>query len=182
MARLVSKTYGEALFDLSVEENIVDAILEEAAVVLQVVAQNPELAKLLNHPKIGKEEKITVVENIFKEKFSDTIVGFLVLLVQKDRHNDLEDILQYFVNKVKEVQQIGVANVTSAVPLSDEQKQNIYDKLLSTTNYKKLEMHYSEDAGLIGGLVIRIGDRVVDTSIRTRMNNLAKELTKIQLN
>ena len=181
MAKLISKTYGEALFDLAMEEHSVEQLAEEAVVVLDVVASNPDLAKLLNHPKIVKEEKITVVENIFKERFSPSMVGFLVLLVQKDRHNELEEVLQYFVDKVKEMQRIGVAYVTSAVPLSEEQKNQIYNKLLSTTTYIKFEMHYEVDASLIGGLVIRIGDRVVDSSIRTRINNLSKELTKIQL-
>lgn len=181
MAKLISKTYGEALFDLAMEEHSVEQLAEEAVVVLDVVASNPDFAKLLNHPKIVKEEKITVVENIFKERFSPSMVGFLVLLVQKDRHNEMEEVLQYFVDKVKEMQRIGVAYVTSAVPLSEEQKNQIYNKLLSTTTYIKFEMHYEVDAGLIGGLVIRIGDRVVDSSIRTRINNLSKELTKIQL-
>ena len=77
MAKLVSKTYGEALFKLAMEENTLDQIAEEAKVVLEAFQNNEELAKLLNHPKVSKEEKVTVIENIFKGKFSDSIVGFL---------------------------------------------------------------------------------------------------------
>ena len=127
MAKLVSKTYGEALFDLAMEKGTLDATASEAETVLKVFAMNPELFKLLNHPKIVKEEKITIVENAFKEFLSDTFVGFLTLVVQKDRHNEIEAILQYFLDLVREEKKIGVAYVTSAVSLSEAQKKSIYE-------------------------------------------------------
>lgn len=181
MAKLVSKTYGEALFDLAVEEQSLDALAEEAKVVLEAFRENPELSKLLNHPKIVKEEKISVVENIFKGRASDHMVGFLVLVVEKDRHNELEAIIQYFLDKVREEKNIGVAYVTSAIELGDAQKEQIRQKLLHTTKYTEFEMIYKVDKSLIGGLIIRVGDRVVDSSIRSRINNLSKELLNISL-
>ena len=66
--------------------------------------------------------------------------------------------------------------------LSEEQKEQIKEKLLATTEYVEFEMSFNVDASLIGGLVIRVGDRVVDSSIRTRIEEMAKELGKIQLN
>lgn len=181
MAKLVSKTYGEALFDLAVEEHALDALADEAKVVLEAFRENPELSKLLNHPKIVKEEKISVVENIFKGRASDHMVGFLTLIVEKDRYNELEAIIQYFLDKVREEKNIGVAYVTSAVPLEDAQKEQIRQKLLHTTKYTEFEMIYKEDKSLIGGLIIRVGDRVVDSSIRSRINHLSKELYNISL-
>ena len=182
MAKLVSKTYGEALFELGVEEHSMEELTEETKAVLQAMEENPDLMKLLNHPKIGKEEKVSVMENIFKGQVSDTMVGFLVLVVQKDRYNELAGILEYFLDKVREEKKIGVASVCSAVPLSDTQKSQIKNKLLETTEYVDFEMEFHVDQTLIGGLVIRVGDRVVDSSIRSRIDTLAKELSKIQLN
>lgn len=181
MAKLVSKTYGEALFELAMENGALDKTAEEARVVLEVMALNPDLSKVLNHPKVVKEEKVQLVEQCFKEHLSDTLVGFLTLVVQKDRYHELNAILQYFLDLVREEKKIGVAYVTSAVSLSEEQKKEIYDKLLQTTKYVAFEMHYSVDAGLIGGLVIRVGDKVVDSSIRTRLDHMAKELSKVQV-
>lgn len=71
--------------------------------------------------------------------------------------------------------------MTSATELSAEQKESIEKRLLETTSYESFRMNYDVDAGLIGGMVIRIGDRVVDSSIRTKLGNMAKELSKIQL-
>ena len=181
MAKLVSKTYGEALFKLAMEENTLDQIAEEAKVVLEAFQKNEDLAKLLNHPKVSKEEKIKVIENIFKGKFSDSIVGFLVLIVEKGRYNEIDNIFQYFLGEVMEHKNIGVANVTSAFPLSESQKKDIENRLLQVTKYVEFKMNFDVDKELIGGMVIRIGDRVIDGSIRNKLNEMTKQLNNIQL-
>lgn len=181
MAKLVSKTYGEALYELALESNLLKSVIEEVQVVEQAFAENEELKKILNHPKVTREEKITLVESIFKGRLSNEVVGFLVLLVSKGRQGEMDAILRVFEEKVREYKSIGVVFVTSAVELSKEQKEQIQDKLLKTTKYKQLELQYSVDRALIGGLVIRIGDRIVDSSIRTKLKNMARELQKLQL-
>ena len=181
MAKLVSKTYGEALFELAKEQNTLDAVQEEAVAILEIFEQNEELVKLLNHPKISKEEKIAVIENIFKGRASDEMVGFLVLIVEKGRYNEICQIFTYFLEQVKEFKRIGVAYVTSATPLTAEQQKKIEEKLLATTKYIQFEMHFDVDKSLIGGMVIRIGDRVVDSSIRTKLNQMTQTLSKVQL-
>lgn len=176
MAKLVSKTYGEALFDLAVEEGQLDVVEEEVQLLLATCDENEDFIKLLNHPKITREEKVKVVETVFKDRLSQTMTGFLVLVVEKGRNDELESILKYFLERVREYKNIGVAKVTSAVPLSEEQKKSVEQRLLETTKYVSFEMDYAVDESLIGGLVIRIGDRVVDSSIRTRIDRMAKTL------
>lgn len=182
MAKLVSKTYGDALFELAIEENSLDSIAKEAEAVLDAFAETDELSKLLNHPKVTREEKIRIIESIFKGRFSDTIVGFLVIITQKGRYNEIPAIFQYFLGQVMEYKNIGTAKVTSAAALTDAQKAAVEKRLLEVTKYVKFNMDYEVDPSLIGGMVIRIGDRVVDSSIRTQIENMAKDLMKIQLN
>lgn len=181
MAKLISKTYGEALFELAVEENKIDAFMEEVIAVQKALQDNPELYKLLNHPKISKEEKTKVMENIFKGRISDEVTGFLTLIISKERSKELDAILQYFIQRVKEEKGIGTAYVSTAVPLNEIQKAQVEEKLLATTSYRKMEMIYTLDESLIGGMVIRIKDRVVDSSIKTKLSEIKKQLYKIQL-
>ena len=181
MAKLVDKTYGDALFELALENGQTDTYFSECREILEIVKDNEELLKLLTHPKISKEEKIGVIENVFKGQVSDDITGFLVLIVKKDRQTELCEILEYFINRVKEYKKIGVAFVTTAVPLNEAMKQSVVDKLTATTDYKEFEMNYSVDKDIIGGMIIRIGDRVVDSSIRTKIESLAKELYDVRL-
>ncbi len=181
MAKLISKTYGDALFELAVEENKVDSLLEEIGQLQKVLKENEEFGKLMTHPKVNKEEKLHVVEEVFKGRVSDELLGFLTIIISKDRYQEIDEILAYFLAEVKKYKGIGVATVTTAVPLRDEQCKKIEQKLLDTTDYKSMEMNYELDATLIGGMVIRIGDRVVDSSISTKLNELQKDLLKVQI-
>ncbi len=181
MAKLISKTYGDALFELAVEEDKVDVLLEETSQLQDILAGNDEFGRLMNHPKIIKEEKIQVAKNVFEGRISDELLGLLTIVISKDRYRDIDAILDYFVAEVKRYKGIGVATVTTAVPLKDDQCKKIEQKLLETTEYSKMEMHYKLDETLIGGMVIRIGDRVVDSSIKTKLSELQKELLKVQI-
>ncbi len=181
MAKLISKTYGDALFELAVERDKVDVLLEEMEQLKRVLSENEEFGRLMNHPKIIKEEKVQVARNIFEGRVSEELLGFLTIVISKDRYRDIDAIIDYFIAEVKRYKGIGIATVTTAVPLREEQRREIERKLLDTTQYREMEMHYREDAALIGGMVIRIGDRVVDSSIRTKLSEMQKELLKVQL-
>lgn len=181
MAKLISKTYGDALFELAVEEDRVDALLEEIEQLQKVLSENAEFGRLMNHPKVIKEEKIQVAKNVFEGRMSDELLGFLIIIISKDRYKDIDAILDYFIAEVKQYKGIGIATVTTAVPLREEQCKEVEQRLLDTTSYTTMEMNYMLDKSLIGGMVIRIGDRVVDSSIRTKLNELQKELLKVQL-
>lgn len=181
MAKLVSKTYGDALFELAVETNRLETIQEEVETVMEVLRTNEDFIKLMGHPRISVEEKSSVLESVFKGKVSDELTGFLLTIENKGRFYDIERILSYFVDRVREYKKIGVAHVTSAMPLTDSQKKDVESRLLETTSYVSFLMEYDVDSSLIGGMVIRIGDRVVDSSIKTKLNNMAKELSKVQI-
>lgn len=181
MAKIVAKTYGEALFEIAVEQNKTREFMEEIQGMQTALKQNPELDKLFGHPGIPKQEKVQVAENVFKGRISDELTGFLEIVINKERYGDLQAIFRYFIDKVKEVQRIGVAYVTSAVELNEAQKEAVKSRLLETTSYESMELHYSVDASLIAGMVIRIGDRVVDSSVRAKIDELTKQLLQIQL-
>lgn len=181
MAKLVSKTYGDALFELALEKDKVSKMKEEVLAVKKIFDDNEELLKLLNHPKLMGEEKIKVVEKIFKGKVSDDMTGFLTIIVSKGRYNEIPAIFTYIEKRVKEYEKIGVAQVTAPMRLTNAQKKAVEKKLLETTQYESFEIEYVIDESLIGGLVIRIDDRVVDSSIKTKLANMAKALNQIQL-
>ena len=181
MAKLISKTYGDALFDIAVETGKTDVFLEEIQGLKQVFCDNPDLLRFLEHPDIEATEKVVTVEKIFTGRISDELTGLLRLIVLKGRAPYLDSVLDYYIAKTKEYKKIGIASVSSAAELTEAQKKKIVEKLLSSTDYNSFEMEYSVEPELIGGMIIRIGDRIVDGSVRTKLNNLKKELKEIQL-
>ena len=102
MAKIVSKVYGDAVFDLALEKQSVTALYEEAEALRKIFRDNGELMQLLTHPKISKEEKEAAVKAIFDGRVSDDMAGFLVLVVDKGRADELDAVLGYFLSVVKE--------------------------------------------------------------------------------
>lgn len=181
MAKLISKTYGDALFSLAVEENKTDDFVEEIHMLIQVLEENPEFSSLLTHPRIPVNEKMEVVKNVFSGRIDAELVGFLLLVVKKGRYGSINEILQYFLDAAKELEGIGVASVTTPMPLSESQKNKIEKQLIATTGYHEMEMHYHLEPALIGGMQIRIKDRIVDSSVYTKLMKMQQDLMKIQV-
>ncbi len=181
MAKLVAATYGDALFDVAIEQKTVDSLFEEAVAVLAALGDNPDLIGFLNHPKIDKIEKTKTIENIFNKFVSKELMGLLVTVINKDRAKELPEILTYFTDKVREYKKIGRAYVTTPMTLSEASKAKVKKRLLDTTDYREFEMIYAVDESLIGGMVIRIGNKIVDSSIKTKLSELSRQLNKINV-
>ena len=167
------------MFAVALEENRMDEFFEAAVALGEILRTNEDFSKLMNHPKIMKEDKVKIVEETFATRLPKEFVGLMTLMVEKGRANDMLAVFDYFVSLVKEEKKIGKANVTTAIRLSDQQKKRVEEKLLETTKYESFEMNYQVDESLIGGMVIRIGDRVVDSSIKTKLYELSRELRNI---
>lgn len=181
MAKLVSKVYGDALFETAIDKGQMDVLYDEACALVPIFRDNPELTVLLTNPQIVKEEKLAIMNRLFSGNVTEEMMGFLTIIVEKDRQNEILPIFEYFIQRVKDHKKIGAAYVTSAVALKDGQRVSLEKKLLETTPYVQFEMHYQVDPELMGGMVIRIGDHVVDGSLKTRLYELKRELSKLQL-
>ena len=105
----------------------------------------------------------------------------MTMIIAKGHYNEFDSVLEYFIDQVKEYKKIGTAYITSAMELSLAQKDSIRRKLLDTTDYAQFEFIYDTDPSLIGGMVIRIGDRVVDGSVKSKLSRLTSELSKAKL-
>ena len=181
MAKSAITTYGEALFQIAAESASITQMLDEVVQLKSILVANGELGELMSNPRFSKEEHLDILSNVFKGKIDEKLYLFLELLVNKGRYENVIDILDYFILRVKEHQGIGQAFVTSAVEIDSETKNLIKEKLLSTTDYKAIEIEYTVDEKLIGGMVIRIKDRIVDNSVKTKLEQISRDLHKIQV-
>ena len=181
MAKLVSSTYGEALFELASEKNTISVMLEEVSGLQMVLKENKELSVLMNNPKVSKDEREEIIKEVFGGRLSDDLMYFLILLVQKGSYAHVEEILAYFTDRVKEAEGIGTAYVTTAVELTPAKKDEVHKKLLATTSYREIEIIYQVDPAIIGGMTVRINDRVVDSSIKTKLEKMERLLHAVQL-
>ena len=164
------------MFELALESNQIDELYGEAKQLLKIVQKNEDLAKMMNHPKIVIEEKQKIVEDVFRDRASREMIGLMVMIIAKGHFNEFDGVLKYFIAQVKEHKKIGTAYITSAMELSLAQKDSVRRKLLETTDYVQFDLIYDIDPSLIGGVVIRIGDRVVDGSVKSKLARQTYEI------
>ena len=102
MAKLVSKTYGEALFEVAMEsgEDKAGEMLEEINGVRKILLENPQFDELMEHPAIPKQEKLQVIDNVFRGRVSMELANFLDIIVSKERYKELNAIFDYFTDRV----------------------------------------------------------------------------------
>lgn len=181
MAKLVSKVYGDALFSLAQEENKLEALRKEAAVVAETIGANPDFLSVICHPEMTQDKKLSVLDEVFRETLSEEIMGLFHVMVKKGRIGEVLSVLDYFVSRVNEYLGIGMVDVSTPLPLSDGQKEKIENRLLEVSEYETLCMDYQVDESLLGGMVIRIGDRILDNSIRSKLEAMSRQLSKVKL-
>lgn len=177
----MAKTYGDALFEAACESGRVEEIYQEVQELTKILTENPGFGDLMQNPKIMRDEKEAVLEETFRGKVCDELTALMLLMMKKGRYSELLSVFAYFTARVKEMKKIGTAQVSTAVELSPAQKEAVKARLLETTEYETFEMDYKVEPELIGGMVIRIGDRIVDSSIKTKLYELSRSLKRIQV-
>lgn len=95
MAKLIEKVYGEALFELAVEEKRMDEFRKEIRVIEQVLSENPDFEKLMQHPGIPVEEKEKILTNVWEGRVSREMLGLMLLMLQKKHYNKLSGVLDF---------------------------------------------------------------------------------------
>lgn len=175
MVELVAKRYGTAIYQLAVEKNQIDTVAHELAVIKNVLETEDAFVQILSHPKIVVEEKIALVESIFKSKVSDDVMGLIVLTIVKGRQSQLIDIADYCEQLIDEYNNIVTAYVTTTENLSEPHKVRLKERLEALTK-KTVNTNYDTDESLIAGMVIRIGDRILDNSIKGQLASINKTL------
>ena len=180
MAQLVAGRYANALFDLALETSKVDVFDEEVKLVLDTMKNDREFLKVLNHPQVSGDEKFSILENAFKGKISDEIIGLFSVALRKNRETQIIDMLNIFSKKVKEYKGIETAFVTSAKPLSDAQIESIKEKLSKNLN-KQIFIQADVDETLLGGVCIKVAGHIIDGSIKKQLDDLKNQLLNIHL-
>lgn len=180
MAQLIAKRYALALFDLAIEKNCINDFENQVQTMYRILNSEEEFMKVLQHPQVLRDEKIKLIQGIFSSKIADELIGLLILVIQKNRQDHILDILNVFLDQVKAYKGIVSATVISAVPLSKEQINQITQKLIAGLK-KKVEIQLQIDPSIIGGLKIRVGDQILDSSIEGKLHSLKAELNDLQL-
>lgn len=171
----VANRYASALMELTNEQKKPAAIADDLLTVLTTVDESRELRNVLASPIIPKDKKRAIVREVFKKKVGDLVAGYLDVMVAKGRENILHDILkQYFILRDEELGIIRVSVKTSA-EFSGKQEKDLQKQLEAMTK-KKAEITFSIDKSIKGGFIARVGDTVLDGSVKRQLEILKLKL------
>ncbi len=178
MAKLVSKTYSEAIFDYAIEEGRLDDIQQEFNFVVKAFTEFPDFYNIIKTPKINIEEKKMVLEETFKDSISQTLLNFLKIIIDKNRGTDILDIKRDFDLRVDAHNGVITATVESVIPLTEEQLESLANNLYQRTG-KKVKISTALNPKLLGGVVVKMGDQIIDGSVRFKLDGMLTGLTQI---
>ena len=169
---LISDRYASALYDLAAEKKIVDLVLEDLTFLQKCIQENKDLKLLAKSPLITSSDKLNIFEKILSKRKADNITNiFLKVISRNKRFAKLSSIISQFMNINSLKRGDVLADVTSADELSHNQKNEIRDQLKQTLG-EKLSLNFNVDRKIIGGLIVKVGSKMIDSSLATKINKL----------
>jgi F-type H+-transporting ATPase subunit delta len=175
-SRLASR-YAKSLIGLSVERKELEAVYADMKLVAGVCSENKDLSVLLKSPIVKTDKKVKILEQIFAGKLAATSHAFIKIITEKKREQYLQNIAQAFIEQYKEHKNIITANVKTTFKLDEKLKTSILELVKSGTN-SQVELNEEIDKNIVGGFILRIGDKQVDASIQNKLHNLKKSFSK----
>lgn len=171
----IAKRYSEALVDSATETNELQKVYEELKFVQETLSNSSDLKVFLENPIINRPDKKDVINQVFANNLSNVVLNFLLLLVENNRFNIFESVVIEYSNKMNQINNIVKANVVSAVELDETTKSRLIEKLEYKIS-KKVLANYEIKPEIIAGLIIEINDKTIDTSLKTKLNSIKKQL------
>ena len=169
---LVSDRYASALYDLAAEKKLVDSVLGDLSNLKNILKDNKELSLVVKSPLITSIDKLNIFESLLKKINANELTSTFLKVIEKNkRFSNLASIITQFMNINSQKRGDVLADITSADELNDDQKNNITNQLKSILG-DKLSLSFDVDKNIMGGLIVKVGSKMIDTSLANKINKL----------
>ena len=167
-----SKNYADALAEIA-DDNIIsyDEIKNDLNTISVIIKNSPVLKSVLENITIATDVKNSIIDEVFKNQINEKLVNFLKILTNKNKFDEFDEIKSDFESIYNDVNNIKLVEVTSAVELTQEQKNRVTEKLQAKLN-KQIQANWLLNSDIIGGLIIKIDDNVINSSLKNKLEKL----------
>jgi F-type H+-transporting ATPase subunit delta len=172
---IVAKRYALALFQLANEHQLLDQMEEELRAVKQVMNETSELYAVLKSPKLSIDKKKEILKGAFAS-VNTFVLNTLMILIERHREDQISDVADHFVNMANDARGIAEAKVYSIRPLTDAEREALSSSFAAKVGKKSLRIDNIVDTNLLGGIKLRIGNRIFDGSLRGKLDRLERQL------
>ena len=173
----ISQPYAQALMSVAQSKNLTDQFGEDVRSLLSLLSESEQLKNFLENPFVSLDDKKAVINRVLGDGANAYFRNFLLLLVDRRRISLLEPVLQQYLVLLRQLKQIALAEVISAVPLTEEQQKSVKDKVIALTKAREVELEAKIDPELIGGVIIKVGSQVIDASLRGQLRRISLRLS-----
>lgn len=177
MHEYLERRYALALYEVAEEKGTVDKNLQDLRDIVKLIQDNGDFIQVIRHPEISTSKKKVLFTEIFKGKIDDELLNFLLVLINKGRILNLEQILVETERIHLEKNNSEIALVKTVVPLLEQEKQELVEKLGKKYN-KTIILQEELEPELIGGVYIRVGNDVIDGSVKNKLMEMNKLMLK----
>ena len=175
----IAVPYARALFDFSVEKNIMHQITADFQNLDIFFSETSDLTDYLNNPVVKQEAKREILSKLLKSQINTETFKFLMVLVERDRINLLRAIISNYLELVYQTASIKMIEVSTASTFTNAQKKALIQKLKELTNAREIRLVINEDPSLIGGFLIKTKSKIIDFTIKNQLQQLAKHLDTV---
>ena len=169
---LVSDRYASALYELAAEKKLVDSVLNDLSNLKNILKDSKELTLVVKSPLISSSDKQNIFETLLKKINANELTSTFLKVIEKNkRFSNLASIITQFMNINSQKRGDVLADITSADELNDDQKNNITNQLKSILG-DKLSLSFDVDKNIMGGLIVKVGSKMIDTSLANKINKL----------
>lgn len=172
----IVQPYAQAFMSVARSQNLTEEFGSDLRSLLSLLENSPELAEFLGNPTIEVEGKKAVLRRVLGEESNPYVRNFLMLLVDKGRIIFLESIGKEYLALLRELNQTVLAEVTSAVALTEAQQQTVTEKVKAMTGAREVEIESKLDGDLLGGVIIKVGSQILDASLRGQLRRMGISL------
>lgn len=173
MFEYLARRYALALYEVAGAKNKVDEYIDDLKQIETLIKENTDLKNVINNPEISTSKKMEIFKGVFENNIEKEILSFLLILVEKHRIVDLQDIiLQMDEIRLEEKNEV-IAIVKTVVPLNDNERTSLTAKLKAKYN-KLIILKESIDASILGGVYVRVGDEVIDGTVKNKIDEIKK--------
>lgn len=171
----IADRYAKSLLDISKEKGNLDEVKSDMTAVLETLSGSKELSNLLANPIVPSKDKKEVLSKVFSNQ-SETSRNFLLFVTDKGREGVLGEIASRFIKTYDKLKGIARASVTSAIPLNEASMATIKRYLSGALGVDQIELETKIDPSIIGGMLIRYEDKLLDLSIAKELREIRKEI------
>jgi len=179
LAAKIAAPYARALFDFSVEQNIMHQITADFQNLEIFLDESAELMDYLNNPIVSNNSKREVLTKTLQSQVNTETFKFLMVLVNRDRIGLLKSVITNYLELVYETASIKMIEVSTAFAFTNSQKNMLIKKLKELTNAREIRLVITVDPSLIGGFLIKTQSKVIDFTIKNQLQSLAKHLDAV---